>query len=64
MCILGFCGFMLYSEISNLRRSDITFHDTFMKLFIEKYKTGVYRERNWIYIKSTGNLCPFKILQN
>ena len=65
MCILDFCGFMHYSEISNLRRSGITFHDTFRKVFIEKYKTDVYREGNWIYIiKSIGNLCPVKIIQN
>ena len=65
MCILGFYGFMRYSEISNCRRSDITFHDTFMKVFIEKCKTDVYHKGNWIYmIKSTGNLCPVKILQN
>ena len=56
---------MRYSEISNLRRSNVIFHDTFMKLFIEKYKTDVYREGNWVYmIKSTGNLSPVKILQN
>ena len=35
-----------------------------MKLFIEKSKTDVYREGNWIYmVKSTGNVCPVKILQ-
>ena len=41
MRILGFCGFMRYFEISNLRRSDINFHDKFMKVFIEKCKTEV-----------------------
>ena len=39
------------------------FHDIFMKLFIERFKTDVYREGNWIYIiKATGNLCAVKIL--
>ena len=62
MCILGFCDFMRYSEISNLRRSVITFHYTFKKVFIEKYKADVYCEAKWIYIIiSTKNLCPVKI---
>ena len=63
MCTFGFCGFMRYSEVCNLRRSDVTFHDRFIKVFIEKCKTDVYREGNWTYmIISTGNLCPVKIL--
>ena len=65
MCILGFCSFMHHSEISNLRRSEITFYDIFMKVFIEKCKTDVRREGNLIYmIKFTRNSCPVKILQN
>ena len=65
MRILVFCSLMGYSEISNLLGSDITFHDTFMKVFIEKYKTDVYRKGNWLYMtKSTGNLCLVKILEN
>ena len=44
ICILDFCSFLRYSEIINLRRSDRTFHDKFIKVFIEKRKTDVYRE--------------------
>ena len=56
---------MRYSEIANLGKSDITFHNTFMELFVEKCKTDIYCEGNWIHmIKSTRNLCPVKILQN
>ena len=38
MCIPGFCGPMRYSEISNLRNSDIAFHDTFIKYFLKNAK--------------------------
>ena len=41
---------MRYSEISGLRRCDVHFCDSYLKLFIEKSKTDVYREGNWIYI--------------
>ena len=34
--IIVFCGFMRFGEISKIRRSDITFHDQFIKIFTEK----------------------------
>ena len=39
---------MRYSKISHLRRSEITFHDAFVKVFIKKCKPDVCREGNWI----------------
>ena len=54
---------MRYSEISGLRRCDVHFCDSYLKLFIEKSKTDVYREGNWIYIsKIQSELCPGKNL--
>ena len=54
---------MRYSEISGLRRCDVHFCDSYLKLFIEKSKTDVYREGNWIYIsKIQSELCPVKNL--
>ena len=61
ICLLGFCGFMRYSEISNVKRCDIVFCDTYMKLFIEKSKTDIYREGKWVYIsKGDSDICPVK----
>ena len=63
ICLLGFCGFMRYSEISNLKRCDVYFYTTHMKLFIEKSKTDIYREGSWLYIsKCDSELCPVKNL--
>ena len=63
VCLFGYAGFMRYSEISGLRRCDIIFYEFHLKLFIEKSKTDVYREGNWIYISRTeSELCPVRNL--
>jgi len=63
MCLLGYSGFMRYSEIAGLKRCDVIICESYLKLFIEKCKTDVYREGNWIYIsKSESELCPVKNL--
>ena len=61
---LSFHGFLRYGEASNIRRSDIYFQPSYMKIFIEKSKTDIYRNGNWIYI-AAGNskLCPAATLQ-
>ena len=38
---LSFCGFLRYSEASNIRRSDIDFQPSYMKIFIEKSKMDI-----------------------
>jgi len=65
ICLLGFSGFMRFDEIVNISRSDIQFFDTYIKIFIVKSKTDIYREGAWIYIaKSDSELCAVKNLQN
>ncbi|XP_057296275.1 integrase/recombinase xerD homolog [Hydractinia symbiolongicarpus] len=57
--LLGFCGFLRFSEISNLKRCDVNYKNSFMKLFIAKSKTDIYREGHWVYIGACGNgICP------
>ena len=64
ICLLGFCGFLRYQEISNLKRQDIVFCDTYMKLFIEKSKTDTYREGKWVFIsKCDSEICPVENLK-
>lgn len=63
ICLIGYAGFMRFSEITGLRRCDVLFYNSYIKIFIEKCKTDVYREGNWIYISKTDNeLCPVKSL--
>ena len=42
--LIAFCGFMRFSEVSRLRRSDFVFSSTYVKVFIEKSKTDIDRE--------------------
>ena len=56
---LSFCGFLCYSGASNIRRSDIDFQPSYMKIFIEKSKTDICRNVSWIYIaRGNSELCP------
>ena len=62
--VLGFCGFMRYAEISELRRSDFEFYETYVKIFIEKSKTDIYRDGHWLFLaKLNSDLCPIKLLK-
>ena len=38
--LVAFFGFMKFSEVSRLRRSDLVFSSTYVKGFIEKIKTN------------------------
>ena len=59
--------FLRYSEVSNLRISDIVIHDSFMAIFtifIEKSKTDIYRYGNWLYLaKLKSKLYPTTLLR-
>ena len=39
--LIAFCGFVRFSEVSRLRRSDLVFSSTYAKAFIEKIKTDI-----------------------
>lgn len=63
-CLLSFSGFIRISELLNLRRSDIQFFPSYISVFIEKSKTDIYRDGNWLVIARTGNqLCPVQNLE-
>lgn len=39
--LLGYAGFLRFSEIVNIQRSHVTFHESHLKLFVTKSKTDV-----------------------
>ena len=39
--LIAFFGFMKFSEVSRLRRSDLVFSSTYVKAFIGKTKTNI-----------------------
>lgn len=64
MCVLGFAGFLRYSEIANLKMNNITFCSDHVKLFLEVSKTDIYREGREVVISKTGNItCPVEMLR-
>ena len=50
MCLLAYAGFFRFDEISKIRRSDIVFYPTYVKLFVEQSKTDICREGKWVFI--------------
>ena len=48
ICIFSFIGFLRYSDVSNLRMSDIVIHHSYMVIFIEKSKTDISTNGNWL----------------
>ena len=50
LCVLSFMGFLRFSEVINLKNSDIILKETHMSIFIEKSKTDVYREGYWMHL--------------
>ena len=60
--VLSFMGFLRFSEVSNLKRSDFIIHNTHMSIFIEKSKTDIYRKGHWLHLaKLNSNLCPLDL---
>jgi integrase len=65
MCILGFSGFLRFSELSSLQMKDIKIYENHMSLFIKKSKTDQLQKGSEIVIAKTGNkLCPVSWLKN
>ena len=64
ICLLGYSGFMRFSELVEIRRCDVIFCHGYMKIFIEKSKTDIYRDGKWLYINACDSpCCPIKNLQ-
>ncbi|KAK3107307.1 hypothetical protein FSP39_011571 [Pinctada imbricata] len=63
-CLLSYSGFLRVSELLSLKICDISFFTTHMSIFIEKSKTDIYRDGNWLVISRTGTkLCPVMNLE-
>ncbi|KAK3083764.1 hypothetical protein FSP39_002804, partial [Pinctada imbricata] len=63
MCLLGYAGFLRFSEIIHIRRSHISFYDDHVTIFLPKSKTDKYNEGSDVFIAKTGNkTCPVAML--
>ena len=64
MCLLGYAGFLHFSELSNLRACDVKISGSFCRLFLECSKTDQLREGAWVTIaRSDLKTCPVKALE-
>ena len=65
LCVPSFMEFLRFSEVINLKNSDVILKETHMSIFIEKSKTGVYREGYWMHLsKLQSTLCPIKLFKS
>ena len=63
MCLISYAGFLRFNELENIKRSDIHFRKVYLKLFIEKSRTDLYRDGSWVLIAKTGSLtCPYNMI--
>ena len=54
MCLIGYAGFLRFSEIVGIRGCDNKFFDLYVSIFIEKSKTDKYREGSYVIIAKTN----------
>ena len=63
-CLIGFAGFLRYSELAALRESDIRIFPQHMEIFIESSKTDQYRDGAWVVVARTmTKICPVKMTE-
>ena len=63
MITTAFTGFLRYDELSSIRCTDITMHQDFFKIEIQKSKTDQYKSGNQVIIAKGNTLaCPHKML--
>ena len=59
LCALGYAGFLRFSELATLRRCDFVFETSYMRVFIERSTTDVYRDGAWVLVAETATpTCP------
>lgn len=64
MCLLSYAAFLRFSELVNLKRSDIVFYEDHFSLFISKSKTDKYKTGNTVIVSRTDNVtCPYNMLK-
>ena len=64
LCSLAFAGFFRYNELCNIAPSHIEFHSQYIKIFVPRSKTDLYREGNYVFISASGTpYCPVDVLR-
>ena len=63
MFLLAYAGFFRFQELSHIRMSDISFHNTHIEILVPSSKTDIYRQGNSVVIAKTNTeTCPVAFL--
>lgn len=64
ICVTAYTAFLRYNELASLRCCDVSFCDSFVKIYVYKSKTDVYRDGAFVLLARTGSVsCPFNLLR-
>ena len=64
ICVTTYTAFLRYNELASLRCCDVSFCDSFVKIYVYKSKTDVYRDGAYVLLAKTGYVsCPFNLLR-
>ena len=64
ICVTAYTAFLRYNELASLRCCDVSFCDSFVKIYVYKSKTDVYRDGAYVLLAKTGYVsCPFNLLR-
>ena len=64
ICSLGFAGFFLYNELSNIAPVHLEFFPDYLRVFVPGAKNDIYLEGNYVYIKRLNSeYCPVALLE-
>ena len=64
ICSLGFARFFRYDELSNFAPVHLKFWPEFMRVFVPRARSDIYREGNYVYVKRlSNNYCPVALLE-
>ena len=65
ICFAAYASILRYDELSNFRIFDLKFYNDYVKIFIRKSKTDIYRQGLWVHTAKTfKRTCPVSILSN
>jgi len=63
ICVTAYSAFLRYKELASLRCCDVISFDTFVRIYVFKSKTDVYRDGAHVVLaKSDSVSCPFHML--
>ena len=65
LCSLAFAGFFRYDELCSIVPKHIEFCSGYIRIFLPRSKTDIYREGNCVYISgSKSKYCPVGVLRS